>query len=159
MIYTATYKTSDNKYTITFMNGNDILWSDFVTAGEMPPYEGTPTKDATAAYTYTFKGWDKDVVAVTKSVTYMAMFDSTKNKYTITFKDDNGTVLGSETYDYGTTRSEIEVPDIERDEEKYDDYYDNVPHYDCEWPVIETVTGNATYTAQCTYRVTFVLVD
>ena len=159
VIYTATYKTSDNKYTITFMNGNDILWSDFVTAGEMPPYEGTPTKDATAAYTYTFKGWDKDVVAVTKSVTYMAMFDSTKNKYTITFKDDNGAVLGSETYDYGTTRSEIEVPDIERDEEKYDDYYEEVPNYDCEWPLIETVTGNATYTAQCEYRVTFVYGD
>ena len=159
VIYTATYKTSDNKYTITFMNGNDILWSDFVTAGEMPPYEGTPTKEATAAYTYTFKGWDKDVVAVTKSVTYMAMFDSTKNKYTITFKDDNGAVLGSETYDYGTTRSEIEVPDIERDEEKYDDYYDDVPNYDCEWPLIETVTGNATYTAQCEYRVTFVYGD
>ena len=166
--YTATYKTSDNKYTIRFMNGDEVLWENFVTAGEMPAYEGSPTKDATAAYTYTFKGWDKDVVAVTKSVTYMAMFDSTKNKYTITFKDDNGTVLETEMYDYGTTASEIDAPNIVRNEEKNDEefswvwgdkgYY-NVPNYDCEWPVIETVTGNATYTAQCKYRVTFVLGD
>ena len=166
--YTATYKTSDNKYTIRFMNGDEVLWENFVTAGEMPAYEGSPTKDATAAYTYTFKGWDKDVVAVTKSVTYMAMFDSTKNKYTITFKDDNGTVLETEMYDYGTTASEIDAPNIVRNEEKNDEefswvwgdkgYY-NVPNYDCEWPVIETVTENATYTAQCKYRVTFVLGD
>ena len=166
--YTATYKTSDNKYTIRFMNGDEVLWENFVTAAEMPAYEGSPTKDATAAYTYTFKGWDKDVVAVTKSVTYMAMFDSTKNKYTITFKDDNGTVLETEMYDYGTTASEIDAPNIVRNEEKNDEefswvwgdkgYY-NVPNYDCEWPVIETVTGNATYTAQCKYRVTFVLGD
>jgi hypothetical protein len=107
-----------------------------------------------------------------KSVTYYAKFNATRNKYIVTFKDDNGTVLGTpKEYEYGTTIPEEDIPAISRSEDKYDEqygkvgYYDydtwkwieyQVPNYECSWPAMQEVTGEATYTAQCQYRVTFV---
>ena len=36
-------------------------------------------KEATAKYTYTFKGWDNEVEDVTGTVSYTSLFDSTLN--------------------------------------------------------------------------------
>ena len=65
-------------FTITFLNydGSELQSSE-VEAGTMPQYNGTePTKPADAQYTYTFAGWDKEVVAVTGDATYTALFVS-----------------------------------------------------------------------------------
>ena len=177
--YTATYKTDNNEYTVTFMNGNEILKTMLVKNGDVPEYLETfpvPTKDADAEFTYTWDktdGWKPALAAMNgKSVTYYAKFNATRNKYIVTFKDDNGTVLGTpKEYEYGTTIPEEDIPAISRSEDKYDEqygmvsYYDDdtwewieyqVPNYECSWPAMQKVTGEATYTAQCQYRVTFV---
>ena len=94
-----------NKYTVKFVNDDGtVLQSESLEYGAMPEYKGeTPTKAKTAQYTYTFKGWNKEIVAVTKAATYKATFTSEINKYTLTLPKNfsvDGTAASS--YDYGT---------------------------------------------------------
>ncbi|MBR0197953.1 MAG: C10 family peptidase [Kiritimatiellae bacterium] len=63
--------------TITFKNHDETTLYTITTAklGDMPEYVGdTPTKDATAQYTYTFDGWAPEIVAVTGDAIYTAKF-------------------------------------------------------------------------------------
>ena len=93
------------KYTVTFKDEDGtVLQTGEVEEGEMPVYAGlTPSKDATAQYTYTFTGWDSELVAVTGATVYTAVYEATVNKYTVTFKDENGTTLQTSQVEYGTT--------------------------------------------------------
>ncbi|MBQ2604171.1 MAG: hypothetical protein II589_03950, partial [Clostridia bacterium] len=62
------------------------------------------TKAKTAQYTYTFDKWSPDVSEVKGDVTYTATFKETINKYTVTWKNYNGTVLETDNnVPYGTT--------------------------------------------------------
>ena len=71
--------------------------------GQTPAYTGTtPTKTATAQYTYTFNNtWSPAIVAVTEAATYTAQFGSTVNKYTITWKNDDNSLIDETTVEYG----------------------------------------------------------
>jgi hypothetical protein len=58
-----------------------------VAYGENPAYTGveTPIKTRTQEYTYTFNGnWSPAIHSVDGPETYIAQFDATTNKYTIT---------------------------------------------------------------------------
>ena len=80
------------------------MQSSEVAYGETPAYTGeTPTKTATSQYTYTFIGWDKEIVAVTGEATYTATYSSSLNTYTVSWIDEDGTVLETdENVSYGT---------------------------------------------------------
>ena len=81
--YTAYFNQSIKTYTITWVDGNgETLKTEQVAYGETPAYSGaTPTKTATAQYTYTFNNtWSPAIVAVTEAATYTAQFGSTVNK-------------------------------------------------------------------------------
>ena len=97
------YNCDPHAYLILFKNEDGTLLSSCeVNYGEMPEYTGaTPTKPATAQYTYTFAGWDKDIVAVTGEATYTATYTQTVNKYTITFQNEDGSVIEAKEYEYG----------------------------------------------------------
>lgn len=103
--YTAQYLETLNKYTVQFVSedGSEIYDEQVLDYGTMPVYAGeTPVKAKTAQYTYTFKGWDKDVDIVTGDIAYAARFDATVNKYTVKFVNEDGSVLDEQTVDYGT---------------------------------------------------------
>ena len=146
------------KYTITWLNYDDtVLSTDNVDENTIPIYSGTtPTRAATAEYTYIFDGWDKDVVAATSDATYKATYRSNKNRYNIKFVDDNGDILISAIeYEYGTPASDIVKPNPTKSATA--EYTYTFVGWN---PVITDVVGNQTYTAVYTnaknkYTVTF----
>ncbi len=101
--YQATFAV--NQYTIKFVNNGTTLQTLTVDYGVKPSYTGsTPTKTATAQYTYTFSGWSPTIVAATADATYTAQFSSTVRSYTIRFLNGSS-VLQSSSVKYGTTPS------------------------------------------------------
>ncbi len=73
------------------------LGTDMVNYGVTPSYNGTtPTKTATAQYSYTFNNtWSPAIVPATADATYTAQFNETVNQYTATITanpDGYGTV-------------------------------------------------------------------
>ena len=106
--YTAQYECTPTSYTVTWKNGDDVRTQE-VKYGDMPEYSGdTPTKEATVQYTYTFSGWNTEsdgtgdeIKAVTGPVTYYAQFTAVTRTYTITWKNEDGSVLATDTVAYG----------------------------------------------------------
>lgn len=107
-VYTATYTATVNEYTVTWIDWDgNTLDTDTLEYGALPRYEwATPTKTATAQYTYTFSGWSPEITPVTWNATYTAQFDSIVNQYTVSIASNDtsmGTVdVSSVTVDYGT---------------------------------------------------------
>ena len=140
--YNAEFDSTLISYKITFKNGDQVLKEETVNYGTLPaaPTE-TPTKEADAQYTYTFKGWDKEIAEVTGEATYNAEFTPTLRSYKITFKNGEQ-VLKEETVDYGTIPAAPETNPTKG--------YDSENHYSFKgWDkTIEKVTGEAVYNAQ-----------
>lgn len=140
---TAVFTRTTNKYTITWKNGDNVLEIDNnVEYDATPQYDGaTPTKAATAQYTYAFTGWNPAIASVTKDQTYTAQFSQTVNKYTITWKNADGTTLKTEEVAYGTTPSYSGTAPTKAATEQYTYTHNG-------WtPSVVAVTGNAEYTA------------
>ena len=120
--YTATYNYEKKvtKYSVTFKNGSETIYSQNLVAGSTPVFDGTtPAKAADAQYTYTFDGWatsnggalayakDATLPALSANVTYYAHFATTGNTYTIRWKsvDDKQTYETDTDVPYGTMPS------------------------------------------------------
>ena len=77
--------------TITWKNENgSILGTDTILKGSVPQYTGEdPKKNENKHYSYEFKGWDKELAAVSEDTVYTAQFTSVgKNGLC---QEDNGT--------------------------------------------------------------------
>ena len=77
--------------TITWKNENgSILGTDTILKGSVPQYTGEdPKKNENKHYSYEFKGWDKELAAVSEDTVYIAQFTSVgKNGLC---QEDNGT--------------------------------------------------------------------
>ncbi len=141
--YTATYRSTANKYTIEFVDENgNVLQSQLLDYGATPTFDGAlPTKQATAQYTFTFDGWTPQVVTVTQNATYTATYSQTLNEYLVTFANEDGTVLQSEQLPYGA------MPEyLGKTPTKPSDVYFTYQFGGWE-PQMAVVTQNATYQA------------
>ena len=140
--YSAKFDSIVSTYLVTFMNGEEVLQSSEMAYGATPSYTGgTPTKPATAEYTYTYLGWDKTIAPVTGDATYTARYDSVRNKYTVTFYFDDGkTVVETMVVEYGQVPTVSITPSKIAEEH----YYYTFAGWE---PALAPVTGNASYTA------------
>lgn len=140
--------SADGCVTVTFMNGDTVLFSRPVYIGDDCPdpidqghIKNTPTKESTVQYYYTYRGWgnaygayDANILNnITEDKTVYATFISTLQTYTITYLDTDGSVLKTETLTYGSTPAYTPVK--------------TGAAFQSWTPAVETVTGDATYTA------------
>jgi len=101
--YTAEFDSIVNKYQVKFIDyDGTIIKTDSLEYDAMPQCN-YQVKPATAQYTYSFKGWQPEVVSVTADATYTAEIDSVVNEYQVRFLNFDGTVLQSDMLAYGST--------------------------------------------------------
>lgn len=96
--YTADYQRVPKTYSITWDVGGkktQTVWE----YGQTPKFEGSTNIEPDANYTYKFKGWNTPIAPVTGDATYVAQYDKTVRKYTITWNVDGK--LTQEQYEYG----------------------------------------------------------
>jgi hypothetical protein len=131
-------------HTITWKNYDDTVLEkdENPEEGTIPAYNGeTPERPADVQYTYTFIGWTPEVVAVRGTAIYLATYSRTLNQYTVTFRDEDGTVLDSRKWDYGATPAYNGGTPAKPSDEQYTYTFAG-------WtPETVAVTGDATYTA------------
>ena len=105
-----------------------------------------PEKTADKTYIYVFSGWDSEIVSCVSDATYTVTYEARYIDYTVTFKNEDGTVLSSKTYHYG---DKIDVPTSPSNPSDSDMY--EFAGWDS--TVAEYCDGNKVYTA------TFALVE
>ena len=137
--YTATFTATKNSYTITWQNEDGSLIDQTTVEYGVVPTHAEPTKEATEEYTYTFSGWTPAVVAVTGDATYKATFTATKNSYTITWQNEDGSLIDQTTVEYGQIPAHADP--VKQNTAEYTYTFTG-------WtPAVVAVTGDATYTA------------
>jgi uncharacterized repeat protein (TIGR02543 family) len=108
-----------NTQTVTFTDPAGVIADSVQTVGKGNKPQAPAAQDRRG---YTFAGWSDgsqtyaaaDIPAATADVTYTAQW--TKNTYTLTFKDENGKVIGTLDYDVDTKPQDLQdklpaVPD------------------------------------------------
>lgn len=152
--YDAVYNSVLRAYTVTFLMDDGTPVENGVLEGvkygtlvsSIVPAED-PTKESTAEYTYAFTGWTPDIAdaIVTGDIDYTAVFSENKNKYAVTFVDEDESVLKAAVeYDYGTLPGAIDVPTVEdKNGKKFAGWE----------PGLATVTRDVTYKAVYTDKI------
>ena len=140
--YTAVFTPVYIDYTVVFKNYNgDVLSAVAYHYGDTVTLPAAPSREADNTYTYTFSGWDKEVVKVTGNAEYVAEYTAEYIEYTVVFKKYNGKVISTATYHYGDT---VIVPaDPTRPADETFSYI--FKGWDKK---VAEVTGNVEYTAQ-----------
>lgn len=96
---TITAQYTINTYTVTFKDWNGtVLKTQTVNYGAAATAPANPTRTG-----YTFTGWDKAFNNITANTVVTAQYSI--NTYTVTFKDWDGTVLKTQTVNYGAAAS------------------------------------------------------
>ena len=148
--YTAHFGQTLRTFTVTWRNADEttLETDENVAYGTTPTYDGTtPTKTATAQYSYTFDSWSPAISSVTTDVTYTATFTETVNTYTVTWRNADGTTLETdENVAYGTTPTYDGATPTKPADASYAYTFNG-------WtPEVVAITGNTLYTA--TYSTT-----
>ena len=138
-------KEEPRTFTITWKNEDDLILEidQNVNEGEIPTFDGqTPTKPNDAQYNYVFSGWTPEVVAAHADATYTATYQEELRKYTVIWKDEDGTVIETdENVPYGTIP---EFNDAEPSKESTAQYNYSFVGWS---PEVSEVNGDVVYTA------------
>ncbi|MBP5155764.1 MAG: dockerin type I repeat-containing protein, partial [Clostridia bacterium] len=140
--YTATYAFADDVYIIIFADyDGTVIATRLCTEGEIPQAPGSVLREADETYTYSFTGWDSDIVPACGDATYTAVYLETYIDYTVQFIDWDGGVINEKNYHYGDTVEIPGAPEREADETYTYSFsgWDKQPSQTC--------AGDATYTA------------
>lgn len=134
-------------YIVTFKDWDGtVLKTEAVEYGSKPTAPSNPSRAQDAQYTYTFSGWSPAIGVITSDQTYTAQYTSTVRSYTATFKDWDGTVLKTQSVNYGSKPTAPSNPTRAQDAQ-YTYTFSG-------WsPAVGNITGNTTYTAQYTSTV------
>lgn len=147
--YVAQFTEATRKYAVTWVV-NGARSTEEYEYNTTPRYRGNTERAQTPQYTYTFTGWSPEIAPVTEDVTYTAQYNEVLRKYTILFKNWDGSTIKSMLLEYGAT------PDVSTLKPTRADTTENgkTTKYKFKgWnPDITMVTKDATYTA--TYNAT-----
>ena len=130
---------------VKFYNGDTLVSEQSLVTGSTITLPTTPTKESTAQYDFTFKGWSLDGVNVvevgtagTENLTYYALYSEELRYYTVRFLNEDGTVLQTITAGYGSTPSYTGSDPVKGDDYMFIGWQ----------PAIAAVTGDIDYIAQ-----------
>ncbi len=145
----ATYRATwleepPTEYEITFIDydGTELKKGN-VEVGTMPMPPVSPSgKPATSIYTYVFDHWSPTVEKVSQAMTYTAVYREENRKYSVTFKNEDNSLIEINEYSYGETPVCSTTPTKDPTAQYT---------YAFAWtPQIQTVMGDAVYTATFT---------
>ena len=151
--FVAKYTETVRTYTVTWVNwNNDVLEVDYnVPYGTIPEYNGeTPTREAALDYTWEFDFWGYYVnQPITGDTTFKAMYSGTMIYHTVTWKNEDGTVLKTEQVRGGT------IPTYTGEDPTKEGTSSQVYYFDG-WdkevvPCVEDATYTATFTNSTVY--------
>ena len=153
--YTAVYVSHPRKYNVTFydLDGKTVLQTSKVEYNTMPSYSGAIPNHSDKYYTYVFDGWSPEIIKVTGDANYTARYNTTKNKYTVTFLNPDGSVVDQQLLEAGSTPVTPSNPTMEA----VDKIYTFTGWDKAISEVTEDVTYTASYTsATRTYTIRFI---
>lgn len=132
----STNKWEEKRYTITWKDYDGTVITTYrLTYGTTPQYLSTnPTREDNLDYTYDFNGWSPALETVKGNQIYTATYTETPVRYTITYKNSDGSIINHE---FLTRGSNPAPPNVSNGEKIL------------QWnPSIGAVTGNQIYTAE-----------
>ena len=155
--YQAIFSSTLNSYEITWNVLGEKTTASFK-YGEVATFVGTPEKESTVQYSYSFVGWARtedgevltaEQMTVVAADEYFAVFSATVNEYPVTFVDEKGNVLSSVNVAYGTSPEfNGELPKLENNAQYTYEYLGWIVG-DAIYSFADTlprVTGEITYT-------------
>lgn len=90
--YTAIFSKDYRYYDITWVIGDKTEVEKYK-YNEVPNFKGDTNRNPSDKYTYTFTGWDKEIIPVRSNETYIAQYDSELRSYKINFYNEDGSIL------------------------------------------------------------------
>ncbi len=127
-------------YKITWLDDDgSLLGETTVQAGELPSFPD-PVRENDEVFTYTFMGWEPEVVPATANATYTARWLRMDIMYTITWLNDDGSVFAT------TWVMPTMTPFCSDTPTKASDGMFDYEFFDWD-PMVQPAYGDATYTA------------
>lgn len=149
--YIAKLEKVLNKYTVTWMIGEE-KYEEIYDYGTTPTFKnGTPQKESTEKYCYNFIGWNQIIEKVTDNITYVAQFEEKIRDFKVTWLNYDGTILKiDENVQYGTIPSYDGPEPIKMANE-------TISYPFIGWnEEIQAVTSDTTYTAKFNENINFI---